>query len=222
MYASENLKKRLRHIHEYHVEEYAQRLEEIGGPGVGGTEPRHYPHSVTKAEAEDELKMMALQQSVSTLWSEATWCYVYGQFRACITLMAALLEATLKLEFQKRGIEYDDRRASLGRCIENASGFIPEWIARLAYEVSSRRNDVVHANIETQRPGSILHHSGPEHEVEPIRDMSRNIKDGAITGDGELLVWSSETGWQRVYLYKRAAKETIETTERILGFLYPE
>lgn len=222
MDAYENLKKRLRDMHEYHLREYAERLEEVGGPGVGGTEPRHYPHSVVTAETQDELKLIALQQSVCRHWSEATWCYVYGQFRACITLMAALLEATLKLEFEERGIEYDHKRASLGKCIEKADGFLPPEVAEAAYRVSNARNDVVHANIERQRPESILHHTGPEHEVRPIRDISRNIEGGCITGDGETIEWSRGQGWRRIYLYKHAAKETIENTARILKFLYPQ
>jgi len=224
MDTSEKLKKRLRGMHEYHIQEYAERLEEIGGPGVGGTGPRYHPHSITKAETSDELKMMALEDSVSRLWNEATWCYVYGQFRACIVLMATLLEATLKLEFEKRGIEYDQKRATLGRCIGKAKdeGVFPGEIAEVADRINDRRNDVVHANIERQEPESILHHTGPEHEVGPIKDISRNIKDGWITGDGETIEWSLGKGWRRIYLYKRAAKETVENTERILKFLYPE
>ena len=222
MDVSGDLKHLLRDMHEYHIDEYVARLQEIGGPGVGGTEPRHHPHAVTKAETEDELKMIALQQSVSTLWSEASWCYVYGQFRACIALMAALLEATLKLQFEQRSIEYDRERTTLGKCVDKASTFLPAEIVEAAERVNHARNDVVHANIERTRPESLFHPLGPEHEVQSVEDLSRNIKDAAITGDGELLTWSSERGWERVFLYKHAARETIENAERILSFLCPD
>ena len=222
MDVAEDLKQRLRDMHEYHIDEYVERLYEIGGPGVGGTEPRHHPHSVTRAETERELKMVALQQSVSTLWCEASWCYVYGQFRACIALMATVLEAALKLELEQRGTEYDQERTTLGKCIEKARAFLPAEIVELAQRINNTRNDVVHANIERTRPESVFHPLGAEHEVQSLEDISRNIKDGGIAGDGELLVWSSEKGWERVYLYKRAARETIENAERILSFLCPD
>jgi hypothetical protein len=224
MDTSKELKKRLRDIHEYHIEEYAERLEEIGGPGVGGTEPRYNPHLITEAETSNELKMMALQDSIFRLWNEATWCYVYGHFRACIALMAILLEATLKLEFENRDIEYEEERATLGTCIRigEARGILPREITEVAYRINDRRNDVMHANIERQKPESILNHTGSEHEVRPIKDISRNIKDGWITGNGETIEWSRGKGWRRINLYKRAAKETIEDTEKILKFLYPK
>lgn len=222
MYASENLKKRLRDIHEYHIEEYAERLEETGGPGVGGTEPRYHPGSTTKAETSEELKMIALKNSVSRLWNEATWCYVYGQFGACIALMATLLEATLKFESEKRGIEYHQDKATLGTCIGKAQDFLPEKIAEIAVGINDRRNDVVHANIERKRPESLSHPLGLEHEVQPIEDISRNIAGGGITGDGETIVWSRGKAWQRIYLYKSAARQTIENTQTILKFLYRE
>ena len=63
----EKLKARLKGMYDHHIEEYSQNLKEVGGPGVGGLEPKYHPHSITKAETKDEMRLMALEQSISRL-----------------------------------------------------------------------------------------------------------------------------------------------------------
>lgn len=221
----EKLKKILLEMDEYHLEERAERLKEIGGPGVGGLEPQYSPHFITRAETEKEMKLMALQDSISKLWSEAAMCYVNGQFRACIVLFATLLEAALKHELERRNIDFPER-FTLGPCIERCRQrhILPEnesdRVTAAAIKVNNYRNDVVHANIERQRPESLLGEKGPEHEVRPVRDRSRYIKNGALTGDGETFLLGRE-GFSIIYWYKAAAKNTLEYTKEVLKFLYP-
>lgn len=223
----EELKKRLRDMDEYHLEERAERLREVGGPGVGGLEPRYYPHFITQAGTEKEMKLLALEDSISKLWNEATMCYVDGQFRACIVLCAALLEAALKFEFERRGINYPERY-TLGQCIKKSRkepyilpGNKNDPITEAAIKVNDYRNDVIHANIERSRPEGLLDGSGPEHEVKPVRDASRYIKNGAIAGNGETIAFG-QRGLSIIYFYKTTARDTLGGTEQILKFLYPK
>jgi len=62
-----DLKERLRWMFEHHIEEYARRLEEIGGPGVGGTELRYSPPMTEKAETKEEIKLTHLKMDVQWL-----------------------------------------------------------------------------------------------------------------------------------------------------------
>jgi hypothetical protein len=225
MNSLEDLKDRLKWMDEYHLEERAERLKEIGGPGVGGLEPRYSPHFITQADTEKEKELMALQDSISKLWNEAAMCYVNGQFRACIVLFATLLEAALKYELERRNIDFPER-FTLGQCIERCGKhhILPkdekDRVTAAAIKVNNYRNDVVHANIERYRPESLLGETGPEHEVKPVRDPSRYIKDGALTGDGESILLG-RGGLSIIYWYKAAARNTLECTTEVLKFLYP-
>ena len=220
----EDLKKRLQWMDEYHLDERAERLQEIGGPGVGGLEPRYSPHFITQAETEKEMKLLALQGSIFGLWNEAAMCYVDGQFRACIVLLATLVEAALKYELQRRDVKFV-KRLPLGKCIDKCKEYsiLPEdensAVTTALRKVNEHRNDVVHANIERDRPDSLLNATGPEHEVRRVRDASKYIKNGAITGDGETISFG-RGGLNIIYRYKTAAKRTLECTESVLRFLY--
>lgn len=219
-----DLKKRLQWMDEYHLDERAERLQEIGGPGVGGLEPRYSPHFITRAETEKEMKLLALEGSISRLWSEAATCYVDGQFRACIVLLATLLEAALKYELQRRDAEFS-KQFTLGLCINKCRkhGILPEDennpVTAALLKVNEYRNDVAHANIERYRPDTLLDGTGPEHEVRRVPDASKYIKNGALTGDGETLSFG-RGGLSIIYHYKTAAKRTLECTENVLRFLY--
>lgn len=221
----EDLKKRLQWMDEYHLEERAERLKEIGGPGIGGLELRYSPHFITQAETEKDMKLVALQESISKLWNEAVMCYVNGQFRACVVLFATLLEAALKYELEKQHIDFPER-FTLGPCIGRCRKhhILPENendpATGAAIKVNDYRNDVVHANIERQRPESLLGEKGPEHEVRLVRDPSRYIKNGALTGDGETILLGRGS-LSIIYWYKAAAKNTLECTKEVLKFLYP-
>jgi hypothetical protein len=209
---------------EYHIDEWAHRLEEIGGPGVGGTELAFRPHLTSPVDTHDEYIKLALEASIPATWEEAAWCYVYGRFSACIVLAAVLLEIALKYKLLNRGFPVSP---TLGRLIKKASDakILPSNLVSNANSVNARRNDIVHANIQTNRPESLLHHTGDEHEIEPIEDLSRNItKDGWLTGDGETIAISFGAGqpvYSRVLEFKRAAKSSLDEVKAILEFLYP-
>jgi hypothetical protein len=225
-----DLQKRLMSMAEYHCAEWAERLEEIGGPGVGGTELAYYPHFVHQAGNKDEYIRMALEGSIPRTWDEASWCYVYGQFRACVLLCAAILELALKYElYRKDEIFRRDEFVwpTLGRLINRCFdvGVLSEPLVSKARSVNTRRNDVIHANIQTARPKSLLNHSGDEHEIEPIKDLSKIIGgDGSLTGDGETISASfgkGRGGYSRIYAFKKAARSSLLDVREILRFLYP-
>ncbi len=209
---------------DYHIDEWAQRLTDVGGPGVGGTELRCRPPLSSPAETHEQYVTLSLQTSIPETWEEAAWCYVYGRFSACIVLCAALLEMTLKYELRRRAIPPP---RGLGKLIEKAAGhgIMAARLVSSALAINVRRNDVVHANIHTDRPESLLDHTGPEHDVEPMQDLSRNVtKDGWLTGDGEIIEISFGAmgpSYSRVHLFKRAARASLFEAREILEALYP-
>jgi hypothetical protein len=213
----------LRRITGYHLSDWAQRLEEVGGPGVGGTELAYAPHFMQSAETNDQLIAMALEDSITMTWDEAAWCYVYGNYRATIVLSAALLEIALKYELFRRGYQ---KSGTLGKIIQESSKqrIISETTRALAKSINQRRNDVMHANIQIDRPESLLSHTGDEHETEPLTNLSRNVtKDGWLTGDGETIEISFGKGqgqYSSVYMFKRAAKASLFEVREVLKSLY--
>lgn len=136
----------LRRTADYHLSDRAQRLEEIGGPGVGGTELAYAPHFIKSAESNDQWIAMALEGSITATWEEAAWCHVYGNYRAAIVLSAALLEIALKYELYRRGYQ---KSGTLGKIIQESSKqeIITKTIHALAKSINQRRNDVMHGNI---------------------------------------------------------------------------
>jgi|GEM_PF-2651823 len=214
----EILQKRLRLIAEYEIPEWALRLEEVGGPGVGGTELAYTPHFVHAAENDKEFVAMALESSIPRTWEEAAWCYVYGKFRACIVMSAALLEITLRYELYRRDITKDTW--ALGKIIKRCSqeGIISDPIRSLAELINQRRNDIMHSNIQRQRPKSLLYHTGDEHEIEPITNLSRIL----VTADGKpaAIPPNAEHSYSVVFEFKRAARASLFDTRDILKYFY--
>ncbi len=221
----DDLRDRILKIAEYHCDEYAQRLSEIGGPGVGGTELAFSPKPTSPIDTHDEYIMFALESSIWRLWGEASWCYVYGQFSASIILSAVILEITLKYELLKKG--ENSSTDTLDPLIRKAgkNSLINKYLIEKAKLINSRRNDIVHANIQVNRPESLIHHTGDEHEIEPIKDVSRNItKNGWMTGDGETISISftgKKPTMSRIYEFKKAAKNNLDDVLIILKHFYP-
>jgi len=218
------LQKRLLSIAEYHSLEWAERLKEVGGPGVGGTELAYCPHFVQCADTRDEYIRMALETSIPRTWEEAAWCYVYGLYRACILLAATLLEIAIKYELYRKE---QSTSTTLGPLIQKCGkiGILAEPMISLAKSINLRRNDVIHANIQTHRAESLLYHTGEEHETEPIKDLSRNItREGWLTGDGETISISFAGGsltYSRVHAFKQAARASLFDVRTLLKSLYP-
>lgn len=218
-----SLEERLRRTADYHLPDWAQRLEDIGGPGVGGTELAYAPHFVQSAATKDELIAMALENSITATWEETAWCYVFGNFRASIVLSAALLEIALKYELYRKGHQGS---GTLGKIIRESSAqkIITPPVRSLAESINQRRNDVMHANIQMDRPDSLLSHTGDEHETEPLTDLSRNIThNGSITGNGETIEVSfgkDQSKYSKVHLFRRAARVSLLEVREVLKFLY--
>lgn len=215
---------RLMKIVGYRVEEWAQRLDEVGGPGGGSTELAYRPRLTSPADTHDDYIQLALESSIPRVWEDATWCYVYGRFSACIVMTAVLLEVALKYELFKRGLSTS---STLGNIIQKAgkANILTDDLISRANSINGRRNDIVHANIQTNRPESLVHHTGNEHEIEPIEDISNKISnDGWLTGDGETITISfgaSQPTYSRVHEFKRAARSSLAEIEDILKVLYP-
>jgi hypothetical protein len=66
-----DLQKKLIGMAEYHCAEWAERLDEVGGPGGGGTELSCRPDFVHHAGNKDEYIRMALESSIPLTWEEA-------------------------------------------------------------------------------------------------------------------------------------------------------
>jgi hypothetical protein len=223
-----DLKQRLMSMAEYHCAEWAERLDEVGCPGGGGTELTYRPHFIHQVGTKDEYIRMALESSIPRTWEEAAWCYVYGQFRACILLCATVLELALKYELYRKdelyrndGYKWPTLRPIINTC--DALGVLSEPLVVKAKSVNNHRNDVIHANIQIGRPESLLDHTGEEHEIEPIKDLSKIISgDGSLTGDGETIsLGGGLGGYSRIYEFKQAARSSLFEIREILEFLYP-
>jgi hypothetical protein len=135
-----------------------------------------------------------------------------------------VLELSLKYELYRRDepIPFKLSRIIL-RCGEIS--VLSETFVAKANSVNTRRNDVIHAKIQTDRPESLLDHTGEEHEIEPIEDLSKIISgDGLLMGDEETNLTSFGGGrgsYSRIYYFKKAARSNMFEVREILEFLYP-
>ena len=225
----DDLKERIKRINEYHREEYAKRLDEIGGLGVGGTELKYRPlqQGVFMADTPEKEKQLVLMKSIPKLWEEATWSYVYGHFRACIVLLAIMIERALKLEVGKT---INVKGMQLSSCIRlcKSNGIFPNNdnndIVKAAKSINKVRNDVVHANIELNRARSLLLYTGSEHERVPLEDMPEEIRNCVVTKNWKRTYLSpeEESKVSIIYGYKKAARKTIRESEKVLKYLYPK
>lgn len=233
----ERLEERLKRIAGYHIKEYAKRLDEVGGPGVGGTEldvkiPYYevitLKQDVKKLTKEDinKQKINALSESIGRLWGEAAWSYVYGHFRGCITLLAILTERALKLKLEQEGL--DTKGKTLGHCIsccqckEILPSDVNDETMKAINFVNQKRNDVVHANIELKRPESLLTFKASEHEIVSMSEMPDEIRKCICTENGKrtYLPPEAEQKASVIYEYKKAAKDTLNETKKVLQFLF--
>lgn len=229
----EILKGRLRDIFEYHLDEFVNRLIEIGGFGVGGIELEYRPHVIEEVSENNKENMviMALQNAIPKFWQEANLNYVHGHFISSILLSATLLEATLKLELSRKGLNWP---GGLGGCISRCGsnknkgiGIISSEIEKYANEIKEARENIIHLLIHLKRPKDDLFYEGEEHEKKQIISPSRNLKNHAITGDGEViqiltfpLNQPSTYNASVVYPYKKIAKKLLDNLKQILKYLY--
>jgi hypothetical protein len=220
----EDMKERLRKSFEYSVEDYASRLIEVGGPGVGGTELAYRPKTTSPINTHDEYIKSALEFSIWKLWEETTWCYVDGRFYACIVMSAVVLEIALKYELFTR---FEEKSLyTLGKVIKKAIELkiIPNNLVKLAYSINNRRNDIVHANVQINRPESLFHHTGTEHISERIYDYRKIfvIDPNKEIDESAMKDYMKKNKYYRVFEFKGAAKSSLDELLIILKYLYPK
>ena len=213
----DKIKDRLRKILEYCIDDYAERVIEIGGLGVGGAEIEDYGRRIREAAAEWEIETredwdeerkkelrgslegMALQHSIDNLWNEAAFSYIYGHFRACIILLASLLEALLKLNRGKGNYMTYDENLTLGTLIDRCASeniIFEQEIIQAAKRINDRRNDLLHFNRERKDAFNFLEFDGMEHELKIVKESQGFI----------------------ILEYKNAARATIKDMRLILKF----
>lgn len=244
----EELKGRLKEVLEMHLDEFAYRLEEIGGFGVGGVEldvTVPYPHA---ARSTSERKQQALALAVRMLWERATMTYVFGEFRGAIFLLASIVEAVLRLEVSRRGLEgsledycakkkskfpilgalqKSKRKPTLGPLIRfcEKTGILSKQASKLARKVNRLRIEHIHLIIETEMPEEASQITSRD-EFVPLSQFKGKppveIKEGWISGDGVAFVMDFKKGQTGIlYKYKADAKKCLNSTKQFLKLMYP-
>ena len=128
----------------------------------------------------------ALRWSILTLWLESAYCYVLGQFQACILASGAGVERILKLEFQEQHDALPEGNWTLGRCVYDldfSNTRITEDVLAHARECIDPKNDRSHALLEHKNPNaSMIGGDRGMHEIssnryliEPYRGEARII-----------------------------------------------
>lgn len=234
--AVQDLDERLLSVFLLHIDEQKVRLEEIGGFGVGGTEPDvTFPsNDDTHIDTWEKEKKMKLRRSVRNYWSDASMTYVRGNFRGCIFQSATMLEGGLKLKVYEEGMGEDledsleDSDPTLGNLIDFfeketdvlADGDLLEWVHR----VNNLRINHIHL-LREEDPEEALGSTDRDEFVtldEFEGDPPVEIKDGWITGDGVNFRVSAEQGPGIVYKYKKDAKEALEASRNTLREIFEE
>ena len=244
----QELKGRLREVLEMHLDEFAHRLDEVGGFGVGGVELEAsilYPHA---ARSSLERKQQALALAVRMLWERATMTYVFGEFRGSIFLLASIVEAVLRLEVSRRGLESSlkdycvkkkskfpmlgalkksKRKPTLGLLIRfcEKMGILPKQASQLAKKVNRLRIEHIHLIIETEMPEEASEITSRD-EFVPLRQFKGKppveIKGGWISGDGVTFVMDFKKGQAGIlYKYKADAEKCLNITKQFLKLMYP-
>ena len=213
----------IRAVDEIHLEERAKLLMEIGGFGVGGIELPVISPGARRIDTPQKEKQAALEESIRRLWSDAFLCYMERAFRACVILLATIIEATLRLELEKRQKVYSEM--TLGQLISycRKKNIISKKVASAAYRVNDLRIKALHFKLETEKPtvmGSI-----PEiDEIVPLNKYEnppvKFHENGSVSGDGVTLVWELGKGYGILYKFKVAAKGSFAEVKYILGSLY--
>lgn len=201
--SEEKAKEKIKWMDEHHLEERAKRLIELG---PGGLEAPFTPHRVEKSETTEEYKEMAEEFAIPHLYNQAAVCYVYGRFHACVALFAALTEGILKLELKRRaGIDAEKLRLGLGTmiglCESRKLGILSPEAAETTRMINKRRNELMHFNLAKKNPKGALQGNPEDDEIVPFFPE-----------------WGGKA--YSVYKYKRAAKEALDNTYKLLTFLY--
>jgi len=207
---------------ELHLEERARLLMEIGGYGVRGIELGViFPGG--KIETPEEYEKAALEGVIGELWQDSCICYINHRFRACVILLACLIEAVLSLELIKKG-EVGGKNWTLGKLITYCRNnkIVPGNVVKVAKEVNDLRKIAVHLKIEREEPRKIFKYSDLD-EIVPLKTFRKPPvmihKNGSISGDDVLVSFNLE-GSGIVYKFKKAAMKAYKNVKVILTSLY--
>lgn len=207
---------------EIHLEERVRLLMEIGGYGVGGIE-LGVISSGGKIETRKEYEKAALEGVIGELWQDSCVCYINHRFRACVILLACLIEAVLSLELIKKG-KVSGKDWTLGKLITycRKNKIVPGNVVKIAKEINDLRKIAVHLKIEREEPTKAFRHSDLD-EIVPLKTFRKPPvfihKNGSISGNDVFIIFGIE-GSGIVYKFKKAAMKAYKNVKVILTCLY--
>lgn len=159
-----------------------KELSEVAQSG-GGAALKAFPGLRGSACSDDPKD--ALRASIIFLWCEATECFIFGEFQSCILACGAIVERSLKLQYQiDKGPLPAKTRWTLGSCIKECQGIVDRDVLALAELMLEPRNNRAHALLEHSDPQLAIS-GGPErgveilssrhYLVEPYRGDAKNV-----------------------------------------------
>lgn len=205
-----------------HLDEYAQRLKEVEGFGVGGIEPDvNLPDIENPISSAQEKKKSDLETATRSYWSNCAMAYVYGDFRGCIFQSATMLEGALKLKIKEDLLEQDlngwlkrknRKNATLGNLIGffKDKGLLADKTLEPAESVNHLRVEHIHLLME-EAPEEAFQISKRD-EFVALNEFEGNppmeTRDGWISGDGVMFLLDLEKGRPGI-LYRRKMQSSV-------------
>lgn len=210
------------------VDQQADRLKEVGGPGVGGAQADldFAPDEVTKIDTAEKERLIRLTSSVREYWNEPSWAYIRENFRGCIFASATMLEGGPKLKIHEEeqqdalDVFLDERNATLGAVIEfhqKETGELQGKVLGDAHRVRSIRNDHIHL-LREQDPTEELMRTERDDFV-PLSDFDDppvRMEDGFLFVGGGNPFMAGVDGTWIVYKYKRDAEQCMWGARSVL------
>jgi hypothetical protein len=159
-----------------------KELSEVAQSG-GGAALKAFPGLRGSGSSDDPKD--ALRWSIIFLWCEAAECFIFGEFQSCILTCGAIVERCLKLQYQVvKGPLPANTRWTLGRCIRECNGIVPQDVLDLAQLMLEPRNNRAHALLEHSDPQLAIS-GGPDrgieilssqhYQIEPYRGDAKNV-----------------------------------------------
>lgn len=176
-----------------------RRLREIahwGGPDSLSALINLRPYGVQALSGSGDI-LYALRDSIVTLWLEATECFIFGQFQACILTCGAVVERCLKVEYQKVHGQLPKGNWPLGRCIYELdwNGILDSEVLELSMQLLEPRNSRAHALLEHSDPNAATY--GGNRDVQ-ILDSQRYLIE-PYRGDAEDVISVTWKILERLY-----------------------
>jgi hypothetical protein len=229
----EKAKQRLQATDRIHLDDRARQMAEVYAPIIGGMELGLGRQSGVPAETKEQRETLALEMSTEYLWNQATSCYVYGNFQACIILLATMLEAALNLKLMSSGLssEFDKthprpEERTLGRLLKfcERKRILKREIISDAWRVNDLRIDAVHLrSLSKTKEGTMFVTDLDEVQffknAEELkgRPVEVNEKEGWIAGDDVTFgIDFQRRRYFIVYKFKAGAREALERTRNVI------